>query len=262
MRNILSRALCMSCLIALLQTNAPSASAQITLKELQEQIRQRQGNSAPRRPTDARRPAATRQPAATERPATPQRSTPAQQPGYLGLMADDAKDRGRGVRVTNIRPIGPAAMGGVLKGDLITSIDGVRVRQMSDMAAILGVCRAGQTIAVDVLRADKKQSLKITLGHRPTTGQPSTTATAPEPVRLPTPVPIAAKPPVEGPQLVPPKPQTLAKEPAEPAEPEKDEKPKAEEPKAETPSTEYLLRRIEELEKRVKQLEKALAERP
>ena len=85
--------------------------------------------------------------------------------GYAGLLADDQADRGRGVRILKLEPGGPAEKAGLQPQDLITALDGVRVRQLSDMAMILEQVVPGQTMQVDVLRGDQTQRLPLTLGR-------------------------------------------------------------------------------------------------
>ena len=48
----------------------------------------------------------------------------AREPGYLGLVGDDRRDRGAGVRVVRVVEGSPAAAAGIEVGDLITAIDG------------------------------------------------------------------------------------------------------------------------------------------
>ena len=73
---------------------------QSALQRLEEMIRQPKAASgtAPAKPPESPAPpkAAATQPA------------PSPEPGYLGVLADDKDDRGRGVRVLKVTPGGPA----------------------------------------------------------------------------------------------------------------------------------------------------------
>ena len=71
---------------------------------------------------------------------------------YLGIRADDQKDRGRGVRVLDVNRGSPADKAGLRRQDLITAVAGVRVRQMTDMADILDTFVPGQGVDFDLLR--------------------------------------------------------------------------------------------------------------
>ena len=125
-------------------------------------------------------------------------------------------------------------------GDLITAIAGVRVRQMSDIRQILGLFPPGQRLVFEVLRDGKRQRLEVTLGQRG--AAPAPASTGPEVIPLPPAKPIAEEPLIDGPQLV---------------------SPKADEGViARQPTIEQLLGRIKELETRIEELERALAERP
>jgi membrane-associated protease RseP (regulator of RpoE activity) len=167
--------------------------------------------------------------------------------GYLGLTADDANDRGRGVRVLAVRAGGPAAAAGLKANDLITAIGGVRVREMSDMAEILALFSAGDTVAMDIQRDGKQQQVKVALGQSPTAkeaAKPAVAATEPRVAKKPAdepPMVLPKEPPDVKPELAPPRPKPLL-------------------PAAPPPTVEQLQRRIEQLERRVEQLEKALAE--
>ena len=44
--------------------------------------------------------------------------------GYLGLVGDDRLERGRGIRVLETLPKGPAARAGLRAGDLIVRVEG------------------------------------------------------------------------------------------------------------------------------------------
>lgn len=136
-----------------------TAFAQSTLERLEWQIRQRAGASENAEP-DANRPPAAR--LAESRPAGEN-----VEPGYLGLVADDQKDRGRGVRILDVQRGGPAERAGLRRQDLITGLTGIRVRQMSEMSDILGMFGPGQGVNFDVLRDGKPQKVRVVLGQRP-----------------------------------------------------------------------------------------------
>lgn len=106
------------------------------------------------------------QAAAAQNPAAPQ-AAEAAEPGYLGVIADDRLDGGRGVRVLEVAGGGPAANGGVQNGDLITAINGQSVRVMEDMARALERLTAGTRLTITVERAGKPSQQEITLGRRP-----------------------------------------------------------------------------------------------
>jgi len=201
------------------------ASAQPVLERLEKAIR-RQVDRGAKAAGPADRPA-------VERPAGAPAGKPDFQPGYLGLVADDKKDRGRGLRVLDVRPDGPAEKAGIRKHDLITALAGVQVRQMAEMADILELFPAGDTLTVDILRAGKPQKVKVTLGRRgPRTWRSAALAEA-------VPAPPAETPP--GGERLP-------------------AAGRADRPSDAAARIEQLQRRVAELERRVAELQRALAE--
>jgi len=107
---------------------------------------------------------------AEERPALPNRdAAPAKiaEAGYLGLLADDRAEQGRGVRVIEVVPGGPADKAGLEKGDLITAIDGHAVRRMSDFAQVLERSLPGKTVQFQISRDGVESKTEVVLGRRP-----------------------------------------------------------------------------------------------
>jgi len=108
-------------------------------------------------------------PPATDGGATPD-SAPDSAPagsapaGYAGLVADDANDRGRGVRIVSVKSGGPAETSGLRKNDLITAIDGQAVRSLDEMASALGGRKAGESVRVKLLRGDVALTIPLRLG--------------------------------------------------------------------------------------------------
>jgi hypothetical protein len=206
------------------------AFAQSALERLERQIRQRVGTPETAEPRADTRPVA---------PATDTRRTGGKtEPGYLGLVADDQNDRGRGVRILDVRRGSPAEKAGLRRRDLITAVAGVRVRQMSDMSEILDTFGPGQGLDFDVLRDGQPQKVKVVLGQRLAGAdqRPELPETVPLPPGQAIPKPPEPQP--AGPQLEPPK-------IIDPRRPE-------------AARIEQLERRMDELERRIGGLEQAL----
>ncbi len=89
------------------------------------------------------------------------------EPGYLGLIADDKQEEGRGARLKEIVPESPAAQGGLLEGDLITAINSRPVHSLDDMAAVLQPLPPGAKVAFLIERNGQTQTVSVTLGNRP-----------------------------------------------------------------------------------------------
>jgi len=81
----------------------------------------------------------------------------------LGIMPDFAGAEKRGLRVDAVTKGKPAFIGGIKKGDIITSINGKKVGNIYDYMNRLNGLEAGQTISVDVLRDEKVVVLIIQL---------------------------------------------------------------------------------------------------
>ena len=81
----------------------------------------------------------------------------------LGVMPDFAGLEKRGMRIDGVTKGKPAHKGGMLKGDIITAIEGKKVGNIYEYMNRLKTLEAGQTITVDVLREDKPTVLIIQL---------------------------------------------------------------------------------------------------
>ena len=68
-----------------------------------------------------------------------------------------------GLGVGGVKKDGPAYKGGMLKGDVITAVDGKQVNDIYDYMNRLKKLQPGQVISVDVLRQGKKVVLIIQL---------------------------------------------------------------------------------------------------
>ncbi len=208
-----------------------AAQAQSILERLEQRIRSRIGET-----DEAAQPAPSAENASpTSDPARASQRSGDTEPGYLGLVADDQDEEGRGVRVLDTRPNGPAAKAGFQKRDLITSVGGIRVRSLADMAEILDLFPPGKVVTFDVLRGQETQRLSATLSQRPKAGTPVAGSTPP---------PIA-----------PPAPRA---EPLPGLPPAGDQSP-GRDAAGDAATLAELLRRIEALERRVAELEKATA---
>ena len=87
--------------------------------------------------------------------------------GYLGIVGDDHRESGAGVRVLETESGGPADHGGLKADDLITGINGKPVHGQEQMRTILEVLPPGSKASFEVEREGKKQTIDVTLGTRP-----------------------------------------------------------------------------------------------
>jgi S1-C subfamily serine protease len=88
------------------------------------------------------------------------------EPGYLGVVANNRDDQGRGVRVLQVAPNGPAN-GVIAKNDVIVSIDDNPINSMDEMARILSTLPAGARVAFGIQRGAAARTVTVTLGQRP-----------------------------------------------------------------------------------------------
>jgi hypothetical protein len=150
------------------------ASAQSALKELEQKIRQQLGAAE-----------------ATPAPADPRASTPVaappagiatkpEKPGYLGLVADDPQQHGQGVRILEVTPGGPADRAGLRANDLIVGLGGVKIRELSEMAAVVEHVPPDGVLEFQVIRDNQPLTRKVTFGRKPP--QPGKEPTVRQPV--------------------------------------------------------------------------------
>ncbi|HTX89208.1 MAG TPA: M28 family peptidase [Bacteroidales bacterium] len=81
----------------------------------------------------------------------------------LGIMPDFAGTEKRGLRVDGVTKEGPADKGGILKGDIIISINGQSVGNIYEYMNRLSKLNHGQLISVEVIRGDKHEVLLVQL---------------------------------------------------------------------------------------------------
>ena len=98
--------------------------------------------------------------------------------GYLGLGMQPVPlpeplrrqldlTRETGLIVVTVAPDGPAALAGVLLGDVLVALDGAPVSDLDDVQARLGSDRIGVAIPAVLVRAGERTELSITVGAQP-----------------------------------------------------------------------------------------------
>lgn len=85
---------------------------------------------------------------------------------YLGTIPDYAQGDIKGVKLSGVSPIGPAAKAGVKGGDVIIKLGGKDVLNIYDYTSILGDLKIGKETGITVQREGKNVELKITPGSR------------------------------------------------------------------------------------------------
>ena len=101
--------------------------------------------------------------------------TPEEERGFLGISGTDVSedameqyDMPEGVFVSKVLEDTPAQKAGILKGDIIISIDGEKVTQMKGVQNLLEYYAAGTEIEVTFMRQSKgeykEMTVDVTLG--------------------------------------------------------------------------------------------------
>ncbi|HTN74140.1 MAG TPA: PDZ domain-containing protein [Pirellulaceae bacterium] len=87
----------------------------------------------------------------------------APEPGFLGLSADNVAG---GVKIVSVRAGGPADQAGLKPGDQIISAGGVEIKELNDMAGVVGKLPAGAKVEFIVRRAGRDEKLLVELAQR------------------------------------------------------------------------------------------------
>ena len=87
--------------------------------------------------------------------------------GWLGARVDNHATPGQGVVVLSVSTDSPAQSSGLMKADTITSINGKRCQDLSDLNNALNGATPGDTWKMTVTRDGQPKSLVITLGELP-----------------------------------------------------------------------------------------------
>jgi serine protease DegQ len=94
--------------------------------------------------------------------------------GYLGvatypvrLPKSAGQEQERGLLVVEVEDDSPAARAGLTLGDVVLSMGGTRVEQLSDLFGALADAGAGGNISAHILRAGKPVNVSVTVGARP-----------------------------------------------------------------------------------------------
>lgn len=84
----------------------------------------------------------------------------------LSIRPELAKefDYPQGIYVREVLEGGPAAQAGIHKGDILTALNGHKVRTISDINGIKAQLKAGQEITLSIYRAGETHEVKLTLG--------------------------------------------------------------------------------------------------
>lgn len=85
---------------------------------------------------------------------------------YLGTIPDYAQGDTKGVKLSGVSPVGPAAKAGVKAGDIIIKLGGKEITNIYDYTYVMGDIKIGKETVITVQRGGKNVDLKITPGSR------------------------------------------------------------------------------------------------
>jgi S1-C subfamily serine protease len=86
-------------------------------------------------------------------------------PGFLGVQLK-ADDSGK-IQIAGLVEDGPAGKAGLKADDVIVKLDGKEVADLEAFVKAIKAHKAGDKIALQVLRDGKEMEIKITLGEAP-----------------------------------------------------------------------------------------------
>jgi membrane-associated protease RseP (regulator of RpoE activity) len=106
----------------------------------------------------------------------PQKNETSRQHAYLGLKIEpvrpgseknlpEAARTGQGLRVVGVAPGSPAAKAGIEENDIITCYDDQKLFSPLQLIGLLRNDKAGQDVELTVLRDDKEEKVKVTVGR-------------------------------------------------------------------------------------------------
>jgi len=85
---------------------------------------------------------------------------------YLGTIPDYAQGDIKGVKLSGVSPVGPAAKAGVQSGDIIIKLGGKDIQNIYDYTYVMGELKIGVETTIVVERAGKPVEMKIMPGSR------------------------------------------------------------------------------------------------
>lgn len=85
---------------------------------------------------------------------------------YLGTIPDYSQGDIKGVKLSGVSPVGPAAKAGVKGGDIILKLGGKDIQNIYDYTYVMGDLKIGMETTIVVQRDGKQVELKITPGSR------------------------------------------------------------------------------------------------
>ena len=89
--------------------------------------------------------------------------------GVMGVVLGADGDSVGGVRISEVVPQAAAYKAGLQKGDVITSVDGRKLKSRDQVAKTVGKNDPGDVVRIEIKRKDEVKIFNVTLGHRSVT---------------------------------------------------------------------------------------------
>jgi len=86
-----------------------------------------------------------------------------------------------GVLITGVEDKSPAASAGLVKGDVVVSLDGADMRDANKLRNTIAMRGAGKKAELAIIRGKDHKTVKVTLGELPDQVQPAADDAAPQP---------------------------------------------------------------------------------
>jgi len=90
--------------------------------------------------------------------------------GWIGANVEDLEDERSGVLVGSVAPGGPAAAAGLKPGDIVTRINGERVKDSRMMQRLVVEAEVGQVLNFDLSRAGRGVAMAVRVARRKENG--------------------------------------------------------------------------------------------
>ena len=101
--------------------------------------------------------------------------------GYLGVKMQSVSlpdsqskalglESGRGLLIVSLEPEGPAAVAGVLVGDIVIGVEGKPVTESDSVQRVLDPETVGKPVTLRVIRGGVDTNVRVTVGERPQRG--------------------------------------------------------------------------------------------
>jgi len=87
---------------------------------------------------------------------------------WLGVFLQESEGNEEGAQITQVYPAGPAARAGLRPGDVITQVDGQRVRSSAELISAIEEEQPGGRAQLTVSRNNQQLDLPVVLGSRET----------------------------------------------------------------------------------------------